>query len=94
MSEKIKDFRPIEPGELQLRAAFEQATIQNVNTIKDFSEATRKLVKKQDEEILRLRNIVLSQEGVITELRNQIAAIHQRIYDVNQRVSVLENPAD
>ena len=64
----------------QLRKAFEEVTTRKIEMIREFSKETRKLVKEQEEKIMRLQNIVLSREEHINQLQIQIANLLQEKY--------------
>ena len=70
----------MEAGEKELRKAFENVTTNNVKAILEHSNKTRKLIRKLEENIKRLENIVIAQNSIIDNFRIQLAAIQTQIY--------------
>lgn len=60
--------------------AAEKVQTQNIRTVVEFSQTTRKLVRELDERIIALKNLVMTQQGTIDNIQKQMAAIQQRLY--------------
>lgn len=74
------NVRQLETGELELRKAFEEATIQNVKMIVDFSQETRKLTRELGEKVDHLSNLILTKDKELETMNIQLAALQQRLY--------------
>lgn len=70
----------MEPGEKELRKVFEENTTTNVKATVQHSNETRKMVRTLEARIQTLENMILTQNGVIEQLKKQIAFIQQRLY--------------
>lgn len=77
MSDKLET---LEPGELQLRKAFEDTTTQNVKTIIDYSTQTRDLIREAEKSIKELKNMIVTRDSDIAELRQQVSILQSKIY--------------
>lgn len=77
MSDKLN---VLEPGELELRKAFEDTTTQNVKTIIDYSTQTRDLIRDAEKSILELKNMIATRDKDIAELRQQVSLLQSKIY--------------
>jgi len=70
----------MESGEKELRQAFEDVTTNNVKTVVEFSQETRKIVRDLEAKILKLEEIVRGQNEAIDGLRVQLAIVQARVY--------------
>jgi len=70
----------MEPGELEIRKAFEEVTTKNVKTMIDYSTQTRELVRVLGDEVKELKNMVAARDGDITQLRQQLALVQSKLY--------------
>ena len=67
-------------GELELRKAFEETTTRNVQMCIDYSNETRKNVRKLEINIKSLQNTVISRNEDIGLMKKQIAVLLQEKY--------------
>lgn len=70
----------LEPGEFELRKAFEAVTTQNVRTVIDYSTQTRTLLRETIEELTNLKKMLVSRDAEITQLRQQVSILQSKIY--------------
>lgn len=70
----------MEPGELELRKAFEQVATNNIKTISDYTTETRKLVRELQEIVKELKNLIAQRDNDINELRRQISVLQGKVY--------------
>lgn len=70
----------LEPGEFELRKAFENTTTNNVRTIIDYSTQTRELIRKTMEEVLELKKMIVAKDTEVMQLRQQVSLLQAKIY--------------
>lgn len=70
----------MEPGELQLRKAFEETTIHNVRLCVNHANSTRILTRELEEKVKHLQNIVINRDAQIDQMQKQIANLLQEKY--------------
>jgi len=70
----------MESGEKELRKAFEETTIRNVQACVDHGNNTREIVNKFGEAIKRLENMVLAQAELLEEQKRQLSLVQQKLY--------------
>ena len=63
----------METGELELRKAFEEVTTKNVKTVVDYSTQTRDLVRDLQDEVKNLKNMLVTRETELAQLRQQVS---------------------
>ena len=71
------EIKPMGQAELDLRKAFEETTIRNVSMIQDFSNDTRRLVRKLEEKVQSLQNNLMAETKKNQQLQQQIAFLLQ-----------------
>ena len=70
----------METGELELRKAFEEVTTKNVKTVVDYSTQTRDLVRDLQDEVKNLKNMLVTRETELAQLRQQVSIVQGKIY--------------
>lgn len=70
----------MEPGEKELRKAFEDVTTKNVKTTVDYSTETRKMVRDLEEKVGKLEGMLQSQTSIIEAMRAQLACVQTRVF--------------
>ena len=70
----------MESGELELRKAFEQVTTNNLKMIQDYTTETRKIMRKTEEEVQELKNMIAMRDKQLTEMRTQLSVLQAKIY--------------
>jgi hypothetical protein len=70
----------MEPGEKELREAFESTTTKNVTTVIDYSKETRKLTREVEEKVLRIEAELIENKKIISDLRLQLSTVQARVF--------------
>jgi hypothetical protein len=70
----------MEPGELELRKAFEQTTRGNINTMIAFCEDTRKMLRDTQDEVKTMKDLLMAKDTELNQLKVQVANLQQKIY--------------
>jgi uncharacterized coiled-coil protein SlyX len=71
------NVKPMEAGEFEIRKAFEETTIKNIQACVQFSNDTRLMVREMAEHVEHLQNLVMMQNAELEQLRAQLAALLQ-----------------
>jgi uncharacterized coiled-coil protein SlyX len=69
----------MEPGELELRKAFEEVTTKNVQTNIDYSKDTREIVRELEKRVENLDALIRSQNTIINNLNIRLATIQNKL---------------
>ena len=70
----------MEPGELELRKAFEEVTTKNVKAILEYSKTTRAGMRELEEKIVKLEKQVIAQNEIIESIKVQLANVQTKVY--------------
>lgn len=70
----------MEPGEFEMRKVFEEITTKNVKIIEDYSRQTRVLLRGMEEEVKNLKNMLLTREIELNQLRQQLSGLQAKLY--------------
>ncbi len=70
----------MDTGEKEQRLAFEEVTRRNVNSMIQFSNETRDLVRTLEQNIINLQNIIMNRDNDITLLKQQLAMIQTMLF--------------
>jgi len=70
----------MEAGGLEIKKIFEDVIRHNVETIADYSTQTRAIVLKLSEEVKQLKNMIVTREAEIVELRKQLSLVQAKLY--------------
>ena len=81
MSKEEDKLITMEPGELELRKAFEDVTRNNVKTVIDYTTETRKLIRETQETLVELKRMIAERDSQITQLRQQVSLIQGKLYN-------------
>jgi len=69
-----------ESGEKELMKAFEDVTVRNVMSIRDYSIETRRIVRSLENEVKHFRDLLIMKDKELELLRNQLANIQSKLY--------------
>lgn len=70
----------METGELELRKAFEDVTTKNVKIVVDYSTQTRELVRDLSQELKELKQMLVTRDVELAQLKQQISVVQGQIY--------------
>lgn len=70
----------MESGELEMWKGFEELTTRNVNTIKDFTNDTRKLTLELKKEVEQLKGMVHTRDQELIQMKQQISLLQSKLY--------------
>ena len=70
----------MEPGEKELKLAFEQTTTNNVRAMLEHGNETRRLLRELEERISLLEGIIRQQDTKFETIRSQLASIQQKVF--------------
>ena len=73
----VIESREMEAGEKNLRKVFEEVTTHNVRLCIDYSNETRKLLRKTEENVKRLNNNLITIKEENEQLRRLLASLLQ-----------------
>ena len=71
----------LEAGEKELRKIFEDITTNNVKAVLGHANETRTMLRDVEKKIKSLENFVLTQNGLIDNLRVQLASVQAKLYE-------------
>ena len=78
-NDEIKVIK-MEAGEVELRKAFEEVTIKNVQTVINYSKDTRDIVRTLETNIKHLQNNLLSANTEISQLKTQLSIVQAKLF--------------
>lgn len=67
-------------GELEMRKAFEEVTTRNVKTISAFSQETREIVRKLEEEVKKQNKLLSQYDQKFADIKQQIVVLQAKLY--------------
>ena len=70
----------MDTGELEMRQAFEETTIRNVNAILIHVNETRKQIKELTDKVERQDKTIRGQNEIIDALKLQLSCVQQELY--------------
>ena len=70
----------MQAGGLEIKKIFEDIIRQNVLTIQDYTKQTRILMRDLEQEVKRLKNMIVMMDKEIAELRQQVSLIQAQLY--------------
>lgn len=70
----------MEPGELEIKKAFEETTTKNVRTVIAYSNETRALIRKLEEQIKNQQNAIIVINQTTNRLQQQLATVQAQLY--------------
>ena len=70
----------MESGEREIKQAFEEVQVRNINSVITFVETSRKMTLEQQEKIDALNARVMAQEALLNQFRVQLAGLQTKIY--------------
>ena len=71
----------MEPGEREIKKAFEDTIRMNVETVVEYTTETRTQVRQLAQEVKELKNMLAQRELEINGLRVNIATIQSKLYN-------------
>lgn len=70
----------MEPGELELRKAFEEVTTKNVRTVIEYTTSTRTLVRELEEKLELANKKIMQYEERFQTIQSQMAIVQAKLY--------------
>ena len=70
----------MEPGELELRKAFEEVTTKNVRTVIEYTTSTRTLVRELEEKLKLANKKIMQYEEKFQTIQSQMAIVQAKLY--------------
>ena len=65
---------------MEMRMAFEETTTRNVKATIDYSNETRKIVRKLEEKIKHIEKLSQGKDKEMGDMRLQISSLQQKLY--------------
>lgn len=77
---KVPETLSVNAGEIEIRKAFEETAVRNIQAVIAFSNETRKLVKLLEDKITFLTNDLISQKAAHEQTKKQLAHVQTKLF--------------
>ena len=74
----------MEPGEKEMRMAFEEVTTKNVKTCVEYTTQTRNLVRELEAKVLALQDHVVQQNALNIDQQQKIVVLQAKLYEATR----------
>ena len=78
--QKIRELQHLDPGEKEMRLAFEDVTTRNVKAILEHGNTTRKLASETNASVQQLKQEILQQNQKLQQMTQQLAVVQGKLY--------------